>query len=104
MATRLIRLIAFIAVLLMPFGMTAAPAMEAAPAASSHCGQQEDPADAPASMEDHCAACSALPTIDAPAADEAVRPGLPLRLIRMAPFRGIVPDTITPPPKLLPVD
>ena len=99
MATRLVRLIAFIAVLLMPIGMAQAPAMEVVPAAAGHCGEHEEPVDAPASNSSHCAACSALPTLDSPAPADLAPPNAPPRLIDVAPFHGIDPDTVTPPPK-----
>lgn len=102
MAARLVRLIAFIAVLLMPFGMAAAPAMNAPAAAASdgHCGEHTAPPEEPAAMPDHCAACSALPGIDSPAPVTARAPAIARRLVAVTPFDGIEPDTITPPPKL----
>jgi hypothetical protein len=96
---RLVRLIAFIAVLLMPFGMASAPAMEVAPAPAGHCGEHEEPADAPEGTSSHCAACSALPTVDAPAPQDVGEPKPMLKLMGATPFHGIEPDTITPPPK-----
>ena len=101
MAARLIRLIAFVAVLLMPFGMAAAPAMSmpAAAASDGHCGEHQAPAEEPAAMPDHCASCSALPGMDSPAPASAPLPAAPRHITAATPFDGIEPETITPPPK-----
>ena len=99
---RLAHLLLFLAVLMMPFGMAAAPAMAAQHEVTSqdHCDGYEEPADAPAHASDHCATCSALPAVDLPAPVAAALPRSAVAPLVLAPFAGIVPEIATPPPKL----
>ena len=105
MAATLFRLLALLAVLLMPAGMATAPAAAHAPAAASaasHCSgdeeqQKQDPATA---MDMNCMACAALPaSSDRPAAEVSL-PTAPRRLELAFDRDGIVPEIATPPPKL----
>ena len=101
MASAFFRLVALIAVLLMPAGMATAPAMaQAAPAAGGHCDEQKDPAESPSKPQAHCMACSALPAMEAPVAAEAMIPKMPRMIAPMAATASIVPEIATPPPKL----
>ncbi len=101
MASALFRLLAFVAVLLMPLGMATRPAAAAQPAsAAGHCDEHQEPVDAPAAPKPHCTGCAALPADEAPEAIADLRPKAPM-LLALADFRaGVEPDTITPPPKL----
>ena len=102
MASLVLRLIALLALVLMPVGMGAAPAAGIAPQAmsSEHCGGHDEDRSAPANRDMHCAACAALPAVAVPEGGSNLRPQPP-RLVRSAHGR---PDSIleiaTPPPKL----
>ena len=102
MASLILRLMALLALVLMPVGMGAAPAATKASHAmsSEHCGGHDEDRDQPASRDMHCAACAALPAIEMPELASDLRPQLP-RLVRSAHAK---PDSIleiaTPPPKL----
>ena len=102
MASFVLRLMTLLALVLMPVGMGAAPAMASAPMASSeHCGEHEEDKSKPASMDMHCAACAALPAIAAPEQGSGIRPELP-RLVRSTHVMpGSVLEIATPPPKLI---
>ena len=107
MASAVFRLLALIALVLMPIGMGAAPAL-AAPdhhammttAGSGHCDEQQDQDQAPAQKQMDCmAACTALPAPAAPALTPALKPTAPRMIDVAAPFTGIEPEIATPPPK-----
>ena len=100
MASFVLRLMALLALVLMPVGMGAVPAMAAAPMASSeHCGEHSKDQRKPASMDMHCAACAALPAIAGPEQGAELRPELP-RLVRAVhAMVNSVPEIATPPPK-----
>lgn len=101
MASALFRLMALVAVLLMPAGMAGAPAMaQPSSAAAGHCDEHQDPADAPSKPQAHCMACSALPAMEAPAPAETMVPKMPRLVARIAATASIVPEIATPPPKL----
>ena len=100
----LLKLVALMAVLLMPFGMTAAPAApmqrQSASMPMEHCPEQEPKHAGKAGFMECAMACSAaLPAADF-ATDQPV-------LIVCAPteteaaqiLHGLHPDTATPPPK-----
>ena len=101
------RLLAILAVLMMPIGMSGAAAAEpvsAQGATSEHCADHQIPGDtapndAPDSQALHCAACSALPAADQPIAAGAIVPSA-LRALALADgFAGIEPEIATPPPR-----
>ena len=105
--TPLCRLLALVAVLLMPFGMT--PVAEASPASHhemagmpmSHCPDDESPA----KSEPGIAACAmvcaaALPAADARMPERAEIPALPAELLSIRVLAGLHPDAADPPPKL----
>ena len=100
-----IRLLALIALVIMPLGMAATPALaqpghhsmaanHAMPA--GHCGEEQAPA--PSKM-DCTAACTALPASWTPMPEPALKPKAPRALSIAAPFSGIEPEIATPPPR-----
>ena len=101
MASFVLRLMTVLALVLMPVGMGAAPAMAAAQTASSeHCGERSKDQGKPASMDMHCAACAALPAIAGQEQGSDIRPELP-RLLRAAhAMIDSIPEIATPTPKL----
>lgn len=103
MASAVLRLLALLALVLMPLSMASATAsaQPAATAPAGHCDDHQQPTKAPAGPQVHCTACAALPAMDAPAEIAEMAPQMPL-LIALASFlAGIEPDTATPPPKLV---
>lgn len=97
------RLIALIALVLMPFTMAAAPteahAMPQA-TASDHCGDHSDRQSAPATDMAQCMLmCAALPAAEPLAVIAPDLPKAPLQLARIRPFHGIILDIATPPPR-----
>ena len=97
---RLWTLLALVAILLMPLGMTAAPAMaEAPPAAGGHCDEDHEPSDAPANAQVHCTGCAGLPALAAPAGVERMPPEAPAAPAVAEAFSGVEPGTDPPPPK-----
>ena len=101
MTDRLLRLLAMLALLLMPAKMAAAaPGGQALPAASvGHCDDHGPQAPAPPEMPAHCVSCSALPAAELGAPALSARPRAPVRLARATPIAGIVPEIATPPPR-----
>ena len=106
MASALFRLLALIALVLMPLGMGTAPAL-AAPgqhsmmmAGSGHCDEQQDRNSAPAQEQMDCtAACTALPASSAPVLAPALKPTAPRMTGVDTIFTGIEPEIAPPPPK-----
>ena len=104
MAAALFRLMALLALMLMPHGLASAPAM-AEPGnhatSAGHCEDQAEHDKAPAKSHVDCAmACNALPASE-PSVEEPLP--MPIALRAIAPeirFSSIVPETATPPPKL----
>lgn len=106
MASALIRLVALMALILMPLGMGAAPALAASGhhnmtmAGPSHCDEQQDPDMAPAQKPIDCtAACTALPAPSAPVLAPALKPTAARMTGAVTIFTGIEPEIATPPPK-----
>ena len=89
-----------LALALMPFGMTSAPAMAASgsSSASGHCDDHQKPADAPAKMDMHCATCAALPADEHVEAAE-LRPQAPILISAAHALSDNQPEIATPPPK-----
>jgi hypothetical protein len=100
MASALFRLLALFALMLMPGGMTGAPALAQPGTASSHCDEHQLPADAPIQPQAHCTGCAALPALDAPPALGAAPPDAPAFVQCSEPVSGITLEIATPPPKL----
>lgn len=101
MPAALLRLIMLIALAFMPLGMTVAPAVAAtaSTAAAGHCDEHQKPADAPAKMSMHCAACAALPAVE-PTAVPGLKPQAPARISAMNALSDTKPEIATPPPRL----
>ena len=101
MPAAFLRLVTLIALALMPFGMTNAPAMAASVSgsASGHCDEHQGPADAPAKMDMHCATCAALPAVAAAEVAE-LRPQGPILISAARALSDTQPEIATPPPKL----
>ena len=110
MAAVVLRLLALVALVIMPLGMTTTPALaQPAPHAmaadhdmpAGHCGEEQggDEAPAPAKM-DCTAACTALPASSTPMPEPAIKPKAPRTVSITAPFSGIEPEIATPPPRI----
>jgi hypothetical protein len=103
MSAYLSRLIALVALLLMPFGMTATPALAQQSghpdSMAGHCSDQPDRGQSQLPAKEHCAVCSALPATDGPAPAPVLKPSMPRTAALAVPFTGIEPETATPPPK-----
>lgn len=107
MASAILRVMALIALVLMPLGMAAVPVgaattheVSSAPT-GGHCDEHQKPADAPLTAQMHCIACAALAAYDfqAPVAELLPRALLPIQLTYFStPFE---PEISTPPPKFL---
>lgn len=94
---RLWTLIALVALVLMPIGMAAAPAM-AEPAQADHCDDHQQPAEVPASTALHCSGCALAP-LDADAEVAPLSPEAQPQPPLAEAFSGIEPATDPPPPK-----
>lgn len=105
MAAYLFRLMALLALALMPFGMTggAATAQPAAAAETGHCAghdREQGPEQAPGQAHaSGCLACAGLPPLGVSAAAEAIVPAVPRLITAEHAFEGIEPDIATPPPR-----
>lgn len=106
MAAALLRMLTLLAIVLMPFGMTSAPAM-ARPShtghsilAMGHCDEQPKQHELPASEKMDCATtCSALPATDASSPAPRLKPVAPRSIAIFASFIGTEPEIVTPPPR-----
>lgn len=109
MTAALLRLLTLLALVLVPIGMTSAPAAASPTPAShhmaaGHCDEQPEDDQAPASKMD-CAAmcatmCTALPAMDAAAPNPLLKPKAPRTIAVAKPFDGIILELATPPPRL----
>lgn len=99
------KLVTLIAVMLMPFAMTAAPATAAqghhsASMPMQHCPEQSPERKAKAGFVECTMACSAaLPAADIAADDPFASVCEPMTLAPVPRLHGLHPDTATPPPK-----
>ena len=103
MASAVLRLLALVALVLMPLSMASAPAA-AQPVGgvpAGHCDDHQQPPKAPGGQQIHCMACAALPAMDAPAPIAGLTPRMPAVIALESSLSGIDPDTDTPPPKLV---
>ena len=103
MASAVLRLLALVALIFMPLSMASAPA-SAQPAAavqSGHCDEHQRPSDVPGGQQMHCTGCAALPAMDSWPEICELRPQTPMELTLVELPAGIVPETATPPPKLV---
>ena len=107
MALAVLRLLTLVALMLMPFGMGAAPAIARqvsatqATASMDHCDEQSDENSAPAPKQTDCAVmCIAISSAANPTSRPLHQP-VALRSIALATlFVGVEPDIATPPPKI----
>ena len=101
MPAALLRLLMLIALAFMPLGKTGASAVAATTfsTAAGHCDEHQKPADAPAKMSMPCAACAALPAVEATAVPE-LKPQAPARISAMNALSDTKPEIATPPPRL----
>jgi hypothetical protein len=105
MIAALMRLLTLLALVLMPLGMSSAPAAASplpaghAMASASHCDDQPDQDQAPVAKMDCAAMCTALPATDGPEPASALKPQAPRIIIIAMPFEGTEPEIATPPPR-----
>lgn len=103
MAAAILRLLALVALVLMPLGMGGAAAMArpapAGHAMSGHCDEAPEQDRAPAPDMDCTAMCTALPAADGPGPAPRMKPAVPRTLAAIARFAGIEPEIATPPPR-----
>jgi putative hemolysin len=108
MIAALTRLLTLLALVLMPLGMTSAPAAASpmpaghATPSANHCSEQgdEDEGETPDSRADCTAMCTALPATDCPTPAMVLQPKAPRSIGMANPFDGIILEIATPPPKL----
>jgi len=99
------KLLALLAVLLMPLGMTPAAATSADPQTSAsmpigHCDEQAPKHGSRHGLAECTMACSAaLPATDAPGEELPLIACLPIRPVAAQVLHGLHPETATPPPK-----
>lgn len=102
-----LRLLAAIAVLLMPLGMSSASASATlvspaqAAAAPAGCEDHHAPTGAPAKVDVHCASCVALPVLEAPQETRHAPLSAPALPFPTRWTLGLEPEVATPPPKLV---
>ena len=105
MVAALFRVMALLALTLMPIGMASSPATaetveHASITQAGHCGEQPDGKKAPASKSMDCtAACMALPASSSPVPAGPLRPRTPRTISIAKIFTEVVPETATPPPR-----
>ena len=105
MATMVTRLILFVAVLLMPLGMTAAPAAAhqsmAVEMPMGHCPDQQRGDDHKAGIADCTMACAAaLPAVEPVRDDPSIEPSPQIVAVQPHSLHGLHPETATPPPRI----
>src|SRR3954451_11912400 len=96
----LLRLLALVAVLLMPLGMapTTAAQHHIVPMPMQHCPEQAPKHDALGECTMACAA--ALPAVDAQQGEAVAIAQVPVVAALVRQLHGLHPETATPPPKL----
>lgn len=102
MAALLFRMLAMIAIVLMPLAMTGAPAAAQGPGDPAHCSsnEQPQPEPAPGDMQDAgCFACAGLPAIADPRVGDLLVPAIRKVIVAAHVFEGIEPELATPPPR-----
>ena len=98
-----LRLLAMVALVLMPFTMTSAPAeAHAAPSAMAegHCSEHPDAPAAPADMTQCMLMCAALPAAEPAAISSPVELRAPRAVAFAKPIHGIILEIATPPPRI----
>lgn len=101
MAKVLFRLLAMIAIVLMPVSGVSAPAMAQASSSADagNCSDHQQPSKDPDQKQAHCTACNALPALAAPSVVAELVPETPRLLTRIHGIQGVAPELATPPPK-----
>lgn len=108
MVAGLIRLLALIAFVSMPIGMSAAAAPHVPAAGESgageHCADHQapegdTPVEAPDTQALHCTGCTALPAADQPVVIAALLPTAPPTIAFAESKSGFEPGITTPPPR-----
>ena len=106
MAAAVFRLLALVALVLMPLGMTGKPASaqsmptDHAAMTMGHCDDQPAKDNAPTPSKMDCKAmCTALPAANAPMPSPAMKPVVVRTTAVASPFAGIEPEIATPPPR-----
>lgn len=100
MPRQILRILAFVAVLLMPAGMAAPAFAQPASVEAEHCGDHEQPVEDSTKAHVDCMACSALPVLQTAAPATALLPRAPRLIASAQPISGIILEIATPPPKL----
>jgi hypothetical protein len=105
MTATVFRLLALIALVLMPMGMASAPAAASAmPAdhgmAAGHCEGQSSSDEAPAANMDCTAMCTAIPAREPVAQPPLFQRASPQSAEIAIAFAGIEPEIATPPPRV----
>lgn len=100
MTSALVRLLAALALAMMPGVMATAPAIASTTSAvSGHCEDHQNPVSAPDQSPAHCSACAAMPAVDTGSAPieltASAMPDLPVGRT----LAGILLEIATPPPK-----
>lgn len=107
MAAAAIRLLTLLALVVMPFAMSSAPASAQSTSAEhisssiGHCDEQSGQNDAPVKSPQlmHCAMCVAIPAAETPGPVAALIPVAPRAMAPVVSFNGIELEIATPPPK-----
>jgi hypothetical protein len=101
MLPSLSRLLAILALVLMPIGMTSAPAMAAehGQAATMPCDSHEEPPKSTPDRQAHCTSCAATAEPSATLADDRLEPLAILADRSERLLLGILLDVATPPPR-----
>jgi hypothetical protein len=108
MVGAVLRLLALVALIVMPIGMAGTPALAQSTdhamatghfMPAGHCGDERVPDKAPAKM-DCTAACTALPGSATPMPTPLFKPKILRTITISAPFVDIEPEIATPPPRL----
>lgn len=104
MTAALLRLLTLLSLVLMPIGMTSAPAAASPMPANhhmmaGHCDKQSEKDQAPASKMDCAAMCTALPATDLAATLAVLKPKAPRTIMAATRFHGIILEIATPPPR-----
>jgi len=101
MVRLLTKLLVLFAILLMPLGMSAAPAAAHHRASMQHCPEQAPSHHSKAGFVECAMACSAaLPAADLPLQERLVIARSPATPVSASILHGLHPDTATPPPKV----
>ena len=99
----LLRLVTALALMLMPLAMAPAAAAGASASAAveaGHCAGHSEPDQAPEVPNHHCAACTAIPSLDSPVSLIEIEPKAKLKAQPVDLLSGNELELATPPPRL----